>query len=373
MREICEIKTGDAISKINIQNNIGIYPVINSGKEPLGFINRYNVENDPIGVTSRGANVGYITWHEGKYFRGPLNYSVTIKDDGKLTKRFLYFYLLSNQSGIRKLATHHGIPALNASSLSKFKIPIPSMEKQNHIVSILDKFSILTEDISVGLPAEHNARRKQYEHYRGKLLKFKILGGVILIELEMVADILNGYNFKSSTYSNEGIRVIRISDVQKGKISNMKIVYYPSHKKEDYKKQLLKENDLVMSLTGNVGRVAMLSKSNLPAGLNQRVACIRTKTDIVMSRFLYHYFNQDKFERLAIKRSHGAGQKNLSTKWLSKFKIPIPTIDDQKRVVGILDRFDTLINDLSTGLPAEQKARRKQYEYYREKLLTFSL
>ena len=106
--DLCVIKTGDAISKINIQNNIGIYPVINSGKEPLGFINRYNVENDPIGVTSRVANVGYITWHEGKYFRGPLNYSVTIKPDGKLTRDF--YTSIFNKSVVFGLALIMGYP-----------------------------------------------------------------------------------------------------------------------------------------------------------------------------------------------------------------------------------------------------------------------
>lgn len=76
---IAIIKTGQAVSKQKISNNIGSYPVINSGKEPLGYIDEWNTENDPIGITTRGAGVGSITWQEGRYFRGNLNYAVTIR------------------------------------------------------------------------------------------------------------------------------------------------------------------------------------------------------------------------------------------------------------------------------------------------------
>nr|WP_078235728.1 restriction endonuclease subunit S [Haemophilus paracuniculus] len=89
--EMASIKTGQAVSKQKISNNPGIYPVINSGREPLGYIDEWNTDNDPIGITSRGAGVGSITWQLGKYYRGNLNYSVTVKDKNQLDNRFLYF------------------------------------------------------------------------------------------------------------------------------------------------------------------------------------------------------------------------------------------------------------------------------------------
>ncbi|MCY4159678.1 MAG: restriction endonuclease subunit S, partial [Bacteroidetes bacterium] len=134
---------------------------------------------------------------------------------------------------------------------------------------------------------------------------------------------------------------------------------------------MLNEGDLVMSLTGNVGRVAMLNKSDLPAALNQRVTCIRVESTNILTRFLFHFFNQDVFERNEMKNSTGAGQKNLSTRWLKYYRIPSPSLEVQQEIVDILDKFDALVNDLSIGLPAEINARRKQYEYYRDKLLTF--
>jgi len=200
-----------------------------------------------------------------------------------------------------------------------------------------------------------------------KLIQELCPNGVEYKKLREVVYILNGYAFKSVKYTNNGIRVIRISDVQKGIISDKDVKYYPIESQQDeIRAYLLKENDLVMSLTGNAGRVAMLSKAHLPAGLNQRVACIRPKTKALMTRYLYHFFCQDSFESEAMNNATGGGQKNMSTTWLSNFIIPIPPLSIQQEIVNILDKFTTL----EAELEAELEARKKQYEYYRDKLLT---
>ena len=170
--EIVKIKTGALVNKNTIQNNPGVYPVINSGKEPLGFIKYWNTECDPIGITTRGAGVGSVTWQEGRYFRGNLNYSVTIKDNKKLLVRYLFYSLTSQQKDIQNLATYSGIPALNAAELKKLRVPIPPLSVQKEIVRILDSFSTLTTSISEGLPREIELRNKQYEYYRDQLLNF---------------------------------------------------------------------------------------------------------------------------------------------------------------------------------------------------------
>ena len=140
---------------------------------------------------------------------------------------------------------------------------------------------------------------------------------VVWKPLGEVAEIINGYAFQSGKYSDEGLRVIRISDVQKGKISDENLRYYPIEYINKLGRAVLFKNDLVMSLTGNVGRVAVLNESHLPAGLNQRVACIRPKNNIFLTRFLFHFFDQNSFEQEAMQNATGGGQKNMSTTWLS--------------------------------------------------------
>lgn len=181
--------------------------------------------------------------------------------------------------------------------------------------------------------------------------------------LKDVCNILNGYSFKSTFYKAEGYRVIRISDVQSGYISNENMVFYPIELKGEYQKHILKEKDLVMSLTGNPGRVAMIKAKDLPCALNQRVACLRP-LDINVS-FLFYLFNNPEFEIIAFSNSTGGAQKNLSTTWLGNYKIPIPSLSEQNRIVSILDTFTDSIENLKHQI----EQRRKQYEYYRDDLL----
>ena len=153
------------------------------------------------------------------------------------------------------------------------------------------------------------------------------------VKLGEICDILNGYAFKSKEYVEDGIRIIRITNVQKGIIQDIDPKYYQIDKIETLKNYMLKENDLLISLTGNVGRVGQISKDLLPAGLNQRVGCIRIKEkEDVSIDYLYQYFNSYNFERDCINNSKGIAQKNLSTEWLKNYKMKIPSLDEQKRI-----------------------------------------
>ena len=180
-------------------------------------------------------------------------------------------------------------------------------------------------------------------------------------KLGEVCDVLNGFAFKSKEYVPTGIRVIRISDVQSGYISDKDLVFYPVEKLSEYKRYLLKRGDLVMSLTGNPGRVACIQEER--CALNQRVACLRAKG--TSNSYLYYLFNCKEFEAVAFANSTGGAQKNLSTTWLNNYLIPIPSLDEQKRIVGILDTFTDSIENLKQQIAQ----RRKQFEFYRDQLL----
>lgn len=186
------------------------------------------------------------------------------------------------------------------------------------------------------------------------------------IKLSKIAYLLNGYAFKSAKYVERGIRIIRIANVQDGFIADDKPCYYPPNTDEDISKYLLAENDLLVSLTGNVGRVGMLSKDFLPAALNQRVSCIRIKdSKNVDKKYLYYYFRQKAFVKECVEASKGVAQLNLSTKWLENYMIPIPPLPEQERIVA---RIEELFSQLDAGVETLKKTK-AQLAVYRQAVL----
>ena len=155
-------------------------------------------------------------------------------------------------------------------------------------------------------------------------------------------EVLNGYAFKSEKYTSSGIRIIRIANVQKGYIEDDSPVFYQTAD-VDLNKYMLRENDLLVSLTGNVGRTALLTKDMLPAALNQRVACLRLKTNKITRGFLFHLLNSDYFESKCIQSSQGVAQKNLSTEWLKSYDLPLYSLSKQNEITKILDNVRNTI------------------------------
>jgi type I restriction enzyme, S subunit len=341
---ITTIKTGQSVNKHMISADPGEYPVINSGREPLGFINEWNTDNDPIGITTRGAGVGSITWQEGKYFRGNLNYSVTINGYIKVSVRYLYHLLLEMQSEIQALCTFDGIPALNAGNLKELQIPIPcpdnpkkSLEIQAEIVRILDTFTELTTELT--------ARKKQYNYYRDQLLSFeedevewKTLG-------EISTSIASGRNKARSAegaipvYGSTGL--IGFTD------------------EAAYSDDLL----LVARVGANAGRVNAVSGN---FDVSDNTLMIRP-IDAWNMRFAFHQLTHMNLNQYAV----GGGQPLVTGGLLKSLKVPLPPLKEQERIAGILDKFDALTNSITEGLPREIELRQKQYEYYRNLLLSF--
>ena len=164
-----------------------------------------------------------------------------------------------------------------------------------------------------------------------------------MVRLGDVCHILNGYAFRSEKYVCSGVRIIRIANVQKGYVEDSSPVFYPLDNNELYKYELF-EDDLLMSLTGNVGRVALLQKEFLPAALNQRVACLRIKDETVIGkRFLFNFLNSDYFETKCIESSKGAAQKNMSTEWLKNYEVPLFSFEEQEKISSELDKISHLI------------------------------
>lgn len=370
--DVTLIKTGQAVSKQAISTNPGQYPVINSGKEPLGFIDKWNTDNDPIGITTRGAGVGSITWQEGKYFRGNLNYSVTIKDSANLEVRYLYHLLHQMQSAIQSLCTFDGIPALNAGSLKGLEIPIPcpdnpekSLAIQAEIVRILDAFTAMTAELT----AELNMRKKQYNYYRDQLLSFE--------EGEVEWKTLGDENFfevgSGGTPSKSKPEYWDDGNIPwlKSESCNNEPVYFANNfitelgLSKSSAKLLQKKTTLIALVGATIFKTAFLE---FPAATNQNIASIKSKKpEAVSDKFVFYYIT-NLYEVLK-SEMRNYGMLNLTT--LRQFRIPIPHPEEQARIVAILDKFDALTNSITEGLPREIELRQKQYEYYRDLLLSF--
>ena len=168
--DLCSIKTGSKPIEIL---EIGKYEYINAGTSNSGYVDEINSKGDCVTTPSRGqGGIGYVGFQNNDFWCGPLCYQIRSLTD-KLLNRYLYYYMLTNSDYILGLKHEGGVPAVNVKELQEMPILLPSLEEQNRIVGILDRFDKLINDISVGLPAEIELRRKQYEYYRNKLLNFE--------------------------------------------------------------------------------------------------------------------------------------------------------------------------------------------------------
>ena len=165
------------------------------------------------------------------------------------------------------------------------------------------------------------------------------------IKLKDACKILNGFAFKSGKYVDSGIRIIRIANVQKGYVEDERPAFYPNSEESSIRDYMLEEDDLLLSLTGNVGRVALLDKRWLPAALNQRVACLRIKDDRIIKDYLYFALLSDKFENDCTESSKGIAQKNMSTEWLKDYEIPLPSRQKQREIISSLKQLSMIIKN----------------------------
>ena len=163
-------------------------------------------------------------------------------------------------------------------------------------------------------------------------------------------EVLNGYAFQSCNYTEEGVRIIRIANVQDGQIVDDSPKFYPIDSISEIHKYQLRAEDLLMSLTGNVGRVGFLPQIMLPAALNQRVCCIRTTEEIIYKKYLYIFFQSNLFRTACESSAKGVAQLNVSTEWLKNFLIALPPLAEQQRIVEKIEQLFCLLEQIEESL-----------------------
>ena len=277
--------------------------------------------------------------------------------------KYLY-YCLANKYEALKNQGQGVLSSLNLTTIKKIEIPLPPLSVQQEIVRILDKFTQLEAE----LEAELDCRKRQYEYYRNKLLSYegnevewKTLG-------EMAKKISSGGTPKTtvSEYYNGEIPWLRTQEVGYGEIWDTSIKITEEAVKNSSAKWIPKDCVIIAMYGATVGRVGI---NKIPLTTNQACANIEVNEEIANYKYVY-YCLLNQYEYI---KSLGAGsQTNINAQIVKSLKIPLPPLEEQQRITTILDKFHTLVNSINEGLPKEIALRRKQYEYYREKLLTFT-
>ncbi|MCL6221046.1 restriction endonuclease subunit S [Streptococcus dysgalactiae subsp. equisimilis] len=350
--ESTDLINDEALRLCNNRSNLEIGDVLFSGTGTIGQM--VVIEEEPSNWNIK----------EGVYSIKP--------DSTKLNSRFLMYLLESEKikQSYLKMKAGGTVQSIPMKALRGLKIPVPPLEIQEEIVKILDKFT----DYVTELTTELTLRQKQYNYYRDKLFTFegekvewKILG-----DLSQVTK-LAGYEFtKYVNYSNTGeIIALRGLNVKNGKLKLDDLKYIDQSDFSKLNRSKLFQNDMLFTYVGTVGEVALVDEDD-KYYLAPNVALVRANSEIIIPKFLMYYFQSNDFKYKQIEKlMQSSSMKNLTMEKIRKFLIPIPSIKSQNKIIEILDALNMITNDINLGLPKEIELRQKQYEYYRDKMLTF--
>lgn len=389
--EITNILRGKRLTR-NLLSANDKYPVFHGGLDPLGYYYNANRPADTVMIINVGASAGTVGYSSVDFWSSDGTYC--IEQMAKLNNKFLYYFLLGEQYYLKSRVRVAGIPTLDAFVIEKLQIPIPypnnlkkSLEIQQEIVRILDSFSMLTAE----LQAELQARKSQYEYYRNQLLAYPM-----------------EESDQSSLRSNRSATSIQNSDNSIQPLSTLNpptgnSVLQPRGKVEwkvlEEVVEIKRGKRLIKNQLEKTGKYAVYQNCMIPLGYYHKNNVIADTTFIISagsageigysdvdfwaaddvyyfvtkndlkSRFLYHFLiTQQQKIYSQVRRS---SVPRLSKTAFEKLLIPIPSLEEQEHLVSILDKFDALTTSLTEGLPKEIELRQKQYEYYRNMLLSF--
>ena len=355
--EVAELKRGQSITKKSITP--GDIPVIAGGRKPAYFTSSANRTGMTIVVAGSGAYAGFVSYWDQPIFVSDA-FSVKVNEE-ILAPRFAYHWMCGKQKELYSLKSGGGVPHVYPKDAAKFKCPIPPLEVQCEIVRILDQFTTLEAE----LEAELEARRAQYEYYRNQLLSYDALASRGPVEWVKLGDIgtvkMCKRIHKKETADKGDVPFYKISSfggAPTAFISRNQFMEYKS------KYPYPKVGDLLISASGTIGRVVRFNGEDAYFQ-DSNIVWLDHDESIVSNRFLFYLYKVISWE------TEGGTIKRLYNSRILKQEIPVPSFCEQQRIADILDRFDALVNDISSGLPAEIAARRAQYEYYRDRLLSF--
>lgn len=357
--EVCNsIKTGKL--NANAMDSNGLYPFFTCDANPT-TINNYAFDTEAIIVTGNGSQVGHINYYKGKFNAYQRTYvlsdfvEVNIFFALHYFKGYLKDYIMANSK-------KGSIPYITLPMLQSFEIPLPPLPIQQEIVKILDSFTALQQN----LEDELKLRQKQYEHYREKLLTFED-GEVEWKKLGDIGKMTRGTGLMKSDFTEEGYPCIHYGQVH---------TYYGT---STYSTKSFCSNELAKKLKkAKTGNLIIATTSEDVEACCKAVVWLGDG-EVAYSgdsfcfahnqnpKYIAYLFQTEQFARQKRMVATGAKVVRVSGEAMEKFIFPFPSLEKQNKIVQTLDHFESLISNLKT----EIELRKKQYEYYREKLLTF--
>ena len=385
--ETVGVNRGKRLVKNQLSDN-GAYEVYHGSKESiLGRYDQYNAPANTTIVVNTGG-IGGVKFLEKPFWCS--DGSFWLGKSSEINSKYLYYCLSGYEDYFYSQKRVGGVPTIDRSVVEDFKIPVPPLPVQEEIVRILDKFTSLEAE----LEAELEARRVQYEYYRDALLAsagsatngtFPVVGtdknAVIepaettgddeFITLKNLFNTRNGYTPSTSNseyWENGAIPWFVMDDIRKnGRVLSDSSQHITKNAMK--KSGLFPANSIIVATSATIGEHALITTDFL---CNQRFTCLSLKDefkDKVNMKYIFYYaFKLDEFCKANTTKSSFA---SVDMTKFNDFKFWLPPLAEQERIVKILDRFESLCNDISAGLPAEIKMRKKQYEFYRDKLLSF--
>lgn len=356
-------KTLTPKSKVKSHDYIefGKYPVIDQGQN---YIGGYTNEEGafPTGeYIVFGDHTCIVKFINFAFIQGADGVKVIVPN-GQILCKYL-FYCMSNIKMDASYARHW-------SRMRAHSIPVPPLEVQREIVRILDHFTELTTELEEMLTAELNARREQYSYYLDRLLCENKDANIVC--LGDVCNFFNGDRGKNyptrNDYVDWGIPFINAGDIVGGVVNIQSCKKITKEKYANMGGAKLQDGDILYCLRGSIGKNGVFLGGC--GTLASSLVAIRPN-NTVSRKYVYYLLNSNLELKQRIAKDNGAAQPNLSADSVKKYIFPFPTLAEQERIVSILDHFNALCNNLTSNLPAEIEARRKQYEYYRDKLLSF--
>lgn len=369
LKKVCNfISTGKL--NANAMDENGIYPFFTCNEKPYK-INNYAFDMEAILISGNGSQVGHLNYFKGKFNAYQRTYVIGEFDNNTLVM-YLYHYLNFKLRDYITINSKKGsVPYITLPMLEKFEIPIPPLSVQTEIVKILDALTALTSELT----SELILRQKQYEYYRETLLSpdnlEQLNTGGAKKKLSDVVNIYLGLTY-TPTYVENGVKFISAQNTSNDflDLSNTKFI-----SREEFEKSTSnakpKRGDILFTRVGsNLGHPVIVDTDE-DLCIFVSLGFLRVKDKNILNSYIKHWMNTNLFWKQVEKNVHGSAKVNLNTGWLKNFEIYIPPLEEQQRIVSILDKFETLTNSITEGLPLAIEQSQKRYEYYRELLLNF--